>query len=158
AAVGRVIDRPVQERFDAGDDDAQGRLQLVADVGHELLPQSFEAAEVGGVVQHQDRAAARGPLEPGDVNGQVPGGRAAPVELCPGRLAAGQRLLDQFQHAAPANDFPELVADHGRRGKIEQGGGAVVGEADALAGVDGHHALDHAPQDGAELFAVGFEL
>ena len=53
-----VLDGAVEQRLDAHLDDRQGRLQFVRDVGDEVLAQAFQPAQLGGVVQHQDGAAA----------------------------------------------------------------------------------------------------
>ena len=57
-----------------------------------------------------------------------------------------------------ADHFPELPADRRVRLELEQFAGPVVGEQDALLGVEGDHAFDHAAEDGAQLLAVLVEL
>ena len=57
-----------------------------------------------------------------------------------------------------AHDFPQTPPHDLRGREIEQAHGALVGEEDALAGVQGDDAFEHAAQDGPQLFAVLFQL
>ena len=159
AAVLGVVDGAVEQRLDAGLDDRQRRLQLVRDVGDELLPQPFQAAQLGGVVQHEHGAARRRARQAGGVDGQAAAGGAVPVQL----LAAAARAWPGPARTtscsgALADHLPELAADGGLGGNSSSCAGPLVGEQDALLGVEGDDALDHAAEDGAQLLAVFLEL
>ena len=55
------------------------------------------------------------------------------------------------------HDLPQGPADSGGTRQLEQLGGAVVDEEDALVRVERHDALDHAAEDGPQLLAVLLE-
>ena len=47
----------VEQRLDVALDDGEGRAQLVADIGHEFLPQILQPLEPGEVVEHENGTA-----------------------------------------------------------------------------------------------------
>ena len=107
-----------------------------------------------GVVQHQDRAARRLTGQAGGVDGQA--ARREPVQLISSlrRLRVAQRVLNHVEQRPLAHHLPQTAADGVARGQFKQLDGAVVGEQDALVGVQRDDALDHAAEDGAQLLAV----
>ena len=97
------------------------------------------------------------------MNGDAAAGQGVPVHLAPLRFGARQGLANEIEQAALADDVPEFAADRSLRGKashgeIEELAGPVVGEQDALFGIEGDHAFDHAAENGAELLLLLFEL
>ena len=54
SAMFGIVDGAIEQILDVDLDDRQGRLEFVGDVGHEVLPHSFETAQFGGVVQDED--------------------------------------------------------------------------------------------------------
>ena len=99
-------------------------------------------------MQHQDRAAVV--AQRGDVQCHALAG-AAPVELLAPRLVVGQRFFHDRQDRLLADDLPELAADRGGRVELQKFRRPVVGELQPLLPVDGHHALNHPVQNGAQL-------
>ena len=83
---------------------------------------------------------------------------AAPVDLLALRLGAVQGAANHVEERPLADDLPQRPADRRLAGELEQLRGAVVGEEDALVGVQGDDALDHAAEDGAQLLAVLLQL
>ena len=69
-------------------------------------------------------------------------------QLLLARLGVDQGAADDVLQGRCADHFPELAADGRLDLEIQQLGGALVGEQDALLGVEGDHALDHAAEDG----------
>ena len=135
---------PSMQRLDGRLDDGQRRLQLVRDVGDEVLPEPLQPAQLGGVVEHHDRPGGGRPGQPGDVDGQAAVGRPLPVQLLAVRAGPAQRLLDDLLERPLAGHLPQLPADRRGRGELQQLGGPVVGEQHPLVGVERDHALDHA--------------
>ena len=66
----------------------------------------------------------------------------------PLRFAGGERGRHGFVDGVIANHFQQRPAFGGRRAKIEQPAGGLVGQHDPLPRVDGDHAFDHAAQHG----------
>ena len=106
-----VVDGAGQERFGAEFDAGQRRLQFVRDVGDQFLAEVLQP-QLGGVVQHQHRAAAAG--------GRQRPGAAWTVRL--GRAVAGanssrqgcgpfQGLSHQVEQRPPTDHFPQTPAD-----------------------------------------------
>ena len=130
-----VVDAAVEQRLDARLDDRQRRLQLVRDVGDELLPQPLQPAQLGGVVQHEHGARAAG-RRAGGRRGPRSERAAGPVQrIVVVRLdrpaASG---LDRRPAAAAAEPPPRGAGRPPSAGlKSSSCAGPVVGEQDAAA-------------------------
>jgi hypothetical protein len=78
------------------------------------------------------------------------------------RLAGPARLAQHPSHQILqqplADDFPQLAARRLSRREFEHFPGPVIGEQDALPGVDGDDALHHAAEHGPQLLAILIQL
>src|SRR5262249_47759359 len=81
-----------------------------------------------------------------------------PVQLLVIRLRSHQCAPDDFLDGELPHDFPELASHRTAYQKPEELSGALVGEQNALIGIDGNHSLDHAAEDGAQLLAILLDL
>src|SRR5262245_33265587 len=69
ATMLRIVDRSIEECFNAGLDDGQGSFQLVGGVGHEVATEAFEPAQLSSILNDDDGAARQGPRQAGRVDG-----------------------------------------------------------------------------------------
>ena len=131
-------------------------LELVRDVGHELAAHVLEVAQLRDVVQDEDgalhgvgRAAERRRVEL-----QAPVARRGGRHLACAGPSFLERAGEDLVGLVERQEIARRLAD-GRRGvPAEHAPGRVVHDHDAPAAIDGHDALFHARQDGAQLGAV----
>ena len=74
------------------------------------------------------------------------------------RLGPRQGPANDVLQAPDADHLPQAPPDGRHRLELQQAGGTLVDEQDALVGAQGDYPLDHAAEDGPELLAVFLEL
>ena len=113
----------VEQRLDVALDDGEWRAQLVADVGHELLPHILKALEPGEVVKHKDGAP---------VAALFFAERHA-VNLQEALVEAGQRELLLHDAGFPPQAPDQLVGLMDANGLHDGSAGWIVGQPEQPA-------------------------
>ena len=154
--LGRVVHGAVEQRLDEALDRRDGRAQFVRGVGDEIAADLFQFLQLGHVVQHQQHArlAAAGVGKHGAVDVQDALVVAAEHDLAFAGLLRGQHGVDQAVELAAADQFGKRPALGPGRVDVDQPGRRLVDADDAVFGVEGQDALDHAGEDGLALVAL----
>jgi hypothetical protein len=74
------------------------------------------------------------------------------------RFRADHGLLQDVLNGRLPRHLPEVTTHGGVGMKVERAARCLVGEEDALVGINGDDSLDHSTEDCAQLFAIGFKL
>ena len=157
AGIVRVLQGAVEQGFDIAADGGDRRLQLVADIGDEVLADVLQPVEPGQVVQHQQDTHAAVLLVaqrhgPGLQEYRFGAGKQAhPLVLA---AVVGQGAVDQGEQLRMAEHALHRLALHSPGRQVEQGGGRLVEADHPPLGVDGHHRVGHAGKHGLQFVAL----
>ncbi len=154
AAVFRIVHGAAEERFRESLNSRERRLELVRDIGDEIAADSFQAAQLGDVMQHED-GSGRFPGPNGSDGGRevtLAQGAGGDFRLDAGR--AFQHSPHGFAHLRLPDNFDERAARLRRYVEFEDGSKPAIGEHDALRGVHDDDAFHHAVQNRGRKVAL----